>query len=204
VLAAFFFGCLALVRLETIWVFLRSPWQSMILLAAYSLGVITLTGTAKIYGLTIHVDLQAWRDIAIITILLLIFVLIRNNLLRMIGLANGNGAPGLEFLLYQATLPGIAEELAYRGVIQTRLNKIFGRPWSLFKAPLGWGYIITAIIFWAVHAFRVEGLSLYFFWQTLTLQMVVGLALGWLRERSGSLVPGILAHNLVNLVWTLT
>ena len=203
-LAAFFFGCLLLVRLETIWIFLRAPWQSMLLLAIFSLGVVLLTRAARSYGLTLNLDRQAWRDIVILTILLLMFVMIRNYFLRMIGLANREGTPGLEFLLYQATLPGIAEELAYRGVIQTQLNKILGQPWKLFKVPLGWGFIVTAVIFWAIHAFRVEGLSLSFYWQTLTLQMVVGLVLGWMRERSGSILPGVMAHNLVNLVWTLT
>jgi hypothetical protein len=202
-LAVFFLGCLLLVRLETTWAFLRSPWQAMLLEAVFALGVILLTRSASSCGLTLKIDRQAWRDAAVVTLLLLLFVLIRNNFLRLMGLAHREGIPGLEFLLYQATLPGIAEELAYRGVIQSQLNGIFGRPWKVFKACLGWGFVITAVIFWAIHAFLIEGLSLSFYWQTLTMQMVAGLVFGWLRERSGSLVPGILAHNLVNLVWTL-
>jgi membrane protease YdiL (CAAX protease family) len=203
-LAAFFLGCLLLVRLETIWIFLRSPWQSMLLEAIFALGVILLTRAASSCGLTLKIDRQAWRDTATITILLLVFVMVRNNLLWRMGLANRERTPGLEFLLYQATFPGIAEELAYRGVIQSQLNGIFGRPWKMFNARLGWGFIITGVVFWAMHAFRVEGMSLSFYWQTLTMQMMAGLVFGWLRERSSSIAPGILAHNFVNLVWTFS
>lgn len=202
-LAIFFGSCLLLVRLDTIWVFLRSPWQATLLEAVFALGVIFITRSAASCGLTLRIDRHAWWDTTLVSILLLLYVIIRNNLLRITGVANREGTAGLEFLLYQATLPGIAEELVYRGVIQSQLNRIFDQPWKVFSAHLGWGYVITAIVFWAIHAFRVEGLSLSFYWQTLTMQMVAGLVFGWLRERSGSVIPGILSHNLVNLVWTM-
>ena len=109
----------------------------------------------------------------------------------------------MEFLLYQVTLPGIAEELAYRGVIQSQLNSIFPKSWKLFGVSLGWGFGITAVLFWAIHAFRVENLTLSFYWQTLTMQMVASFVFGWIRERSGSIIPGIMTHNLVNLVWAM-
>jgi membrane protease YdiL (CAAX protease family) len=203
-LAAFFLGCLLLVRLESIWSFLRSPWQAALLEISFALGVILLTRSGFAFGLTLKIDRQAWWEVIWITILFLLYVILRNNLLRMMGLANRAGTPGMEFLLYQATLPGIAEELAYRGVIQSHLNGIFGKPWFMLKTRLGWSFIITAVIFWAIHAFRVEGLALTFYWQTLTMQILAGVLYGWLRERSSSIVPGILAHNLVNLVWTLS
>ncbi len=127
ILAVFFFGCLLLTRSETFYVFLRSPWQALLLEGAFALAVIILTRSASACGLTMKIDGRAWRDVIIGTLLLLVFVVIRNNLLRYLSLANSDRIPGWEFLLYQATLPGIAEELAYRGVIQSGLNKLLAR-----------------------------------------------------------------------------
>jgi membrane protease YdiL (CAAX protease family) len=204
-LSLFFFGLLLLVRIEIYWDFLQSPWQGMVLGAVYALLVILITKSAGSSGLTAKIDRLAWRDAIIATVLLLVFVVVRNLVLRNISPApQGGTGVGVEFLLYQLTMPGIAEELAYRGVIQSRLNTIFPRPWKIAGAPLGWGFVITAILFWAVHAFRVEGLSLSFYWQTLTMQLIAGLVFGWLRERTDSILPGIIAHNLTNVVWVLT
>jgi membrane protease YdiL (CAAX protease family) len=68
---------------------------------------------------------------------------------------------------------------------------------------IGWGFVITAVLFWAIHAFRVEGLSLSFYWQTLTMQLIAGLVFCWLRERTDSILPGIIAHNLANVIWAI-
>lgn len=201
--AIFFGGCLLLVRLEIAWVIIRSPWQAMVLEALFALEVILLTRSCAVSGLTLNISRQAWRAAAIVSLLLVLYTIARGQLLRALGLAQQSGSPGLEYIIYQATLPGIAEELAYRGVIQSRLNSIFPRPWNILGSQLGWGFLITSVLFWTIHAFRVDGFSLSFYWQTLTMQLIASLVLGWLRERSGSIFPGILAHNLVNVAWTI-
>ena len=64
--------------------------------------------------------------------------------------------------------------------------------------------MITSLVFWAPHAFRVDPLMrLSFYWPTLTMQLIAGFVFGWMRERSGSVVPPMIAHNLGNVVWTL-
>ena len=89
-------------------------------------------------------------------------------------------------------------------MIQSGLNSLFGKPWRLWGAPLGWGWVITSVLFWGIHAFRLGAQSgLWFYWPTLTMQLVVGFVLGWMRERSESLLPPALAHNLANIVWTV-
>lgn len=205
-LALFFLVSLALTRLEPIWFFHERLWQAMLLEAMWALVFLFATHSIATAGLTFRISAQAWRDSLIVTGLLLLFVIARGLGLKFTGLGAGGGdSPNLEFLLFQLTMPGIAEELAYRGVIQPGLNSVFGRPWKLFNAYVGWGWIITSVIFWAVHAFRVDAqLQLSFYWPTLTMQLLVGFILGWLRERSGSLIPPIIVHNLVNVIWTLS
>lgn len=205
-LALFFWASLALAQSERAAQILRSPWQGMSLELALALAVIVLAGRAREAGLTLRVaDGTAWRDSLIATALLIAFIFTRSTGLRWLGLSTAETqSPGWEYLLFQATLPGLAEEPVYRGVIQSGLNRWAGRPWKLFGASLGWGWVITTLLFWAIHAFRpVEGGGLSFYWPTLTMQLWAGAVFGWVRERSGSLIPAILCHNLANLAWTL-
>jgi len=89
-------------------------------------------------------------------------------------------------------------------VLQSRLNAMFGARWDLFGARVGWGFVITAVLFWAIHAFRIEADSrLSFYWPTLTMQLWAGLVFGWIREKTGSIFPSILSHNCLNVVWAL-
>ncbi|GAB4524196.1 MAG: hypothetical protein Fur0018_07540 [Anaerolineales bacterium] len=181
---------------------LPQPWGVMgvrFLLVALTLWV---TGTWRQAGLRFRLTTTEWQAAAWMTGLILAFTLGRNSLIHLLRLPQAHNTITLPYLLYLATLPGLAEELAYRGVIQPQLNRLYNRPWRLWGAPLGWGWLITAILFWAMHAWRnTPGGGIAFYWQTLTMQLWIGLALGWLRERTQSLWPGILAHNLVNLAW---
>ncbi|MFZ6028815.1 MAG: CPBP family intramembrane glutamic endopeptidase [Chloroflexota bacterium] len=202
-LAGFFWVALALARSGSAITLLPSPWQAMIFEAAFALFVLAVTRSAKSGGLGTAISRRAWRDAAIATALLLIYVIARNFGLRWLNLAESGQRPNLEYLLYLATLPGIAEELVYRGVIQSHLNRVFPSRRRLGGAALGWGFAITAVLFWGIHAFSASGWSLSFHWQTLTLPLIAGLVLGWMRERTQSIWPGVIAHNLLNLVWVL-
>ena len=104
-----------------------------------------------------------------------------------------------ETLLFEMTLPGLAEEMVFRGVFQSLLNQVFGRPWKLLGAQVGWGYIITTALFTLGHGIFVDK-SLHL--QTSLFAMLpalyAGLILGWMRERAGSIWPGVVVHNATN------
>ncbi len=204
-LALFFLVSLTLTWLDPVWPFSKRLWQAMLLEAVWALVFILATRSMASAGLTLRISAKSWRDSAVATGLLLLFVALRGLALKLTGLGVlGNGPTPVEFLLFQLTMPGIAEELSYRGVIQPGLNKVFGRPWKLLGAKVGWGWVIASVLFWAPHAFRVDPqMHMSFYWPTLTMQLLVGFALGWMRERSGSIFPPIVAHNLVNVCWTL-
>lgn len=203
--AAFFFISLAMTRLGPFWTFIRSPWQAMVLEAACALAFIVATRSVSRAGLTFRISNQAWRSSLLVTGMTLLFVVARSQLVRLLGVGPADATPiMLEYLVYQLTMPGIAEELCYRGVIQPRLNASLGRPWEILGAQVGWGWVITSVVFWGTHAFRVgPTMHLSFYWPTLTMQLIAGFVFGWVRERTDSVFPPMLTHNLVNVCWTL-
>lgn len=205
-LSGFFFISLALTGLGPVCTFIKDPWQAMILEATFALTFIFATHWVRGAGLTFRISSQAWQSSLVVTGLMLLFVVARSQLIRFMGAGPAGATPiVLEYLIYQLTMPGIAEELGYRGVIQPSLNASLGRPWKLLGAQVGWGWVITSVMFWAPHALRVDAqMHLSFYWPTLTMQLIVGFVLGWIRERTGSVFPAMLAHNLVNVCWTLT
>lgn len=59
---------------------------------------------------------------------------------------------GAELYAYEATMPGLAEELALRGVLLGLLNLALARRFRLFGAAFGWGVVLQAVPFAALHA----------------------------------------------------
>jgi membrane protease YdiL (CAAX protease family) len=78
-------------------------------------------------------------------------------------------------ILAVGILPGIFEELGFRGWMQSA--------WKLVMPP-GRALVLTACIFAVVHL-------TYF---SLGWLLPFALWVGWLRERSGSIWPGVIAH----------
>jgi membrane protease YdiL (CAAX protease family) len=107
--------------------------------------------------------------------------------------------PDRETLLFELTMPGLAEELVFRGVFQSLLNEAFGQPWRLGQASFGWGGLLTAALFVVGHgALFDRHLHLKFSLFAMIFAFPPAVLLGWLRERTGSVWPGILVHNLVD------
>ncbi|TWU44090.1 CAAX amino terminal protease self- immunity [Novipirellula aureliae] len=77
--------------------------------------------------------------------------------------------------------PAICEELLFRGYVQTRLNQSWG--------PL-LGILVSSFLFAAFHMDFVHIIAVF----------PIGLYLGWLSWRSGSLFPAMLAHFVNNFI----
>jgi hypothetical protein len=73
------------------------------------------------------------------------------------------------------------EEVLFRGLVQTTLLESLGRGrrWLVVA--------IAAVVFAAVHAQSAA-------WQVLPGLLVLGVVLGWLYERTGSLLPSVIVH----------
>ncbi|MGB3544556.1 lysostaphin resistance A-like protein [Rubrivirga sp.] len=108
-----------------------------------------------------------------------------------IGLAFDGGPFDLETLAFQLSMPGIAEELAYRGVLFALLVRSFGEDsW--------WPVAITSVAFSIWHGFGVEDGVASFDWLSASFPFLGGIAYGWLRHKTGSILFPTVAHNLGN------
>ncbi|MBP6764690.1 MAG: CPBP family intramembrane metalloprotease [Rubrivivax sp.] len=99
----------------------------------------------------------------------------------------------LETWLYQATLPGLVEETVFRGVLLALAERAVGAGhphWDVMGARIGWGGMLVTLVFLALH-----GISL----GTVLGVLPAALLYLWLRQRTGSLLLPIVAHNLWNL-----
>jgi uncharacterized protein len=121
----------------------------------------------------------------------------------LLGLASIS-TTSLETIAFQFTMPGLGEEFMFRLLMLGMLNAVFVRTHRLWGAHVGWGLLITSIAFGVIHMVQSDS--------EMTLQLnplagivtgLIGFFLGWLRERSGSIVPSIIAHNLINGVSVL-
>jgi membrane protease YdiL (CAAX protease family) len=106
---------------------------------------------------------------------------------------------GWVFLLI---MPGLAEELVFRGVYQSLLNRVFGKPWRLADAEFGWGLVVTAILFAASNGLVAVGPQLHvrIVLSAAVAPIMLSLVSGWVRERSDSIWPSVIGHNLTNIV----
>jgi membrane protease YdiL (CAAX protease family) len=102
---------------------------------------------------------------------------------------------------FEATLPGLEEELFWRGLFPAALDRMMS-PADSFRvagAPITRGDLVASLLFYLVHVLPQAWMvgwkqALKSTWDVLPAT----LALVYVRRRSGSVVPGILLHNLMN------
>src|SRR5262249_39679256 len=104
-----------------------------------------------------------------------------------------------EGVVFEATLPGIDEELRFRGPLIALLTLAFGTRFG-FLGGAGWGTPLTALLFGLAHGLRLTHDQGWSFDAVNTVYTgILGFGLGWMRERTGSVVLPILFHNVVNV-----
>lgn len=98
----------------------------------------------------------------------------------------------LEDIAGQLLVVALPEEAFFRGYLQTRLDAAWGKRIRIFGAELGWGWIVSAVIFAIGHVLTtpVPGRLAVFF---------PALVFGWLRARTGGIGAGVLFHAMCNL-----
>jgi sodium transport system permease protein len=88
-------------------------------------------------------------------------------------------APWISLIFLMAFIPSVCEELAFRGFIFAGLIRQRGRMRAV---------IITAIMFGISHGVLQQSIAATF----------MGLLLGWISLRTGSVLPGMLIHFTIN------
>jgi membrane protease YdiL (CAAX protease family) len=111
--------------------------------------------------------------------------------------------PTLESHLYQLLMPGIAEELFFRGVLLGLLSRVFSRTIPFFGTRTSWGGVAGILLFGLGHCLEFSKPlmlvpELHFSLGNVFSVGVYGTLFLWVRERSGSCWAAILGHNLLN------
>lgn len=148
-------------------------------------------------GLTIH----SWPQVGLYSIIGVPLVLASNIVVGVLfllmglhqnqtagyPLVRGDYAGQLVFLVAAAIIAPFGEEFLFRGYFWERLAALRGR----YGAIIG-----SALIFAIGHSLSASQGVIVLVVQTL----VMGLVLGWLRDMSGSIWPGWVAHGVNNLL----
>lgn len=95
-------------------------------------------------------------------------------------------------LLREAFYVALGEEVFFRGLLGGWLEQRFG----FMK-----GNTMQAFVFLLPHLLLL--LVSLSFWVVVVVQFLAGWVMGWLRSRSGSIMPGWLAHSLMNALGAL-
>jgi hypothetical protein len=108
----------------------------------------------------------------------------------------------IETFAFQATMPGLTEEIVFRGISLWLLDKAFLPKWDFKGIKFGWGFFIVTILFGVGHGvFMTEDYQFKFDIITIIyLTLISSLSLGVLRKFSGNLVYPILGHNMINII----
>jgi uncharacterized protein len=165
------------------------------------------------------VEYRQWPGALILAAVRIVVLILLGWLLRSKPTANGNGATltvllpliflgltlnvsvgnALSAIIFYLFFLGFGEELLFRGYIQSRLNAAFGKPFHFFGVRWGGGIVIAAALFGLMHALNIGSLvsghwELTWWWGFWTF--FGGLVLGFVREKSGSIVAPTILHGL--------
>jgi uncharacterized protein len=170
-------------------------WSGKIYSLLLSVVVILALGMkAKAVGLTF-----AQKNLKASLIALVLFIVWGVSL----GQLFSPSAPSGETIAFQALMPGLSEELVYRGIAPAILLGLIrgkdtepGMPWVVI--------FITALVFGVWHGLSYSAGGFSFDAMSALFPFIGSIAGGWLRFNSGSLLFPILAHGFANVAFHLS
>ena len=109
----------------------------------------------------------------------------------------GDPASG-EDIAFQLTMPGLEEELFYRGILLFALDQAFTGRTRFLGVDWGWGAALSCFLFGLAHALGFSDGSFVFDPTTMALTALPAFIAVWLRLRTGSLLLPVLLHNFGN------
>lgn len=98
-----------------------------------------------------------------------------------------------EVVAYHLFFVAFPEEFFYRGYMQSRLNRVFERPYRIFGVSFGPAMLWTTLLFTLGHSFVTLR------WWHFAI-MFPALLFGWIREKTGSVLAGALCHAACNIL----
>ncbi|MHB1688116.1 MAG: CPBP family intramembrane glutamic endopeptidase [Ignavibacteriaceae bacterium] len=108
-------------------------------------------------------------------------------------------------VMFQLTMPGIDEELAFRGIMIGLLSQILVDNITIKKLKFGNpSILITSTLFGLLHALNLDknfniSFDLIIFLWTFSM----GFVMGWVFVKSKSILFPIIIHNITNVIMVL-
>ena len=165
-------------------------WQNKLLLIALTVLAIWRWPTLTWHEIGVRRPRRGWW----VPVVVVFPVMVGINLL-----GGPQIATDTETVLYQALLPGLDEELLFRGVLLLLLHRALTARRSMWRAEVGWEVPITCLLFALAHGLQVgAGWSFQVDIASFIASGLIGLVLVWIRIRWDSLWPAVLAHNAIN------
>ena len=138
-----------------------------------------------------------WLNVKVFAIVLPVFLL-ANHMYQ--GVVMGKAPVGrfphnywTEVVAYHLFFVAFPEEFFYRGYMQARLGRVFDKPWRVFGVSLGPAFLLTTLMFTLGHS-----LVMLRWWHFAIA--FPSLLFGWLKEKSGNVLPGALCHACCNIL----
>jgi membrane protease YdiL (CAAX protease family) len=111
------------------------------------------------------------------------------------------GAPvSAETVAFQLTLPGLEEEVFYRGVLLLLLARAFVDRFGFLGVEWHWGALMSCLLFGLAHAFGYSEGRLFVDPRTMGLTAIPSVIGVWLALRTRSVLLPILLHNFGNTI----
>ncbi len=104
-------------------------------------------------------------------------------------------------LAFQLTMPGLEEELFFRGLLLLLIDRTFETSSRVFGAPFGWGALLTSIMFGLAHGVGFSDGVFSFGLAHAGYTFLGALVLVWLRAKTGNLLAPVLVHSFGNSIF---
>jgi len=167
-----------------------------VMLAVATIFIATRRFTAKDFGLTFKQAPGTSRAILFMMVPYIIIMAVLTA--KWFGETKPQTA---ETIWYEATMPGLAEELLWRGILLALLDRMFTARFKLANADIGYGAVALTLVFALVHGLHFDkSLAIQTDWMNALMAGVTGFALVWLRLRTRSLVLPVVLHNATNVI----
>lgn len=172
-------------------------WQGKFLAAAATLAIAALPAMGwRASGLTLS---QAKGSLVPACLVSLLYI----GFFAALALAFPNDKPSAETLAFQMTMPGLEEEIFYRGALLLMLARAFTGRRRFLGVEWHWGGILSSVLFGLVHAFGFSDGTFSFDVLTMGLTSVPSLIGVWLVLRTRSVLFPVVLHNLGNTITSL-
>jgi len=104
-----------------------------------------------------------------------------------------------ESFAFQLTMPSLDEEIFFRGLFPVMLDRCFKVSRNVFGAEMGWGAIISSVMFGLAHGLSVKG-GLSIDWLACAIPGGIGLVGCWIVQKTKSLLGPLLMHSHGNAI----